>query len=182
MKPKINPFWGYLTVGLTVLTLALCILGAKKGTLLVRTDSKPEETVETFFESIVVGKYEQADACLENYAGLGLESRSANLKWNALLTSYDYSLVGEAVRKGDSAQQTVRLRHLDLNALEKALSKPLNPDAEGSEPVYPSLEELLEQPRDFYTTSELQVTLHYTDGQWLIFADDSLLSALAGGK
>ena len=28
----------------------------------------------------------------------------------------------------------------------------------------------------------LEVTLHYVDGQWLIYADDSLLSALAGGK
>ena len=29
MKPKINPFWGWLTLALLILTLALCIIGAK---------------------------------------------------------------------------------------------------------------------------------------------------------
>ena len=41
MKPKINPFWGYLTLALVILSLVLCIVGAKKGTLSVRTDADP---------------------------------------------------------------------------------------------------------------------------------------------
>ena len=58
MKAKINPFWGYLTMGLVVLSFALCILGAKKGALVVKTESGPEKTVETFFDALVTGRYE----------------------------------------------------------------------------------------------------------------------------
>lgn len=187
MKPKINPFWGYLTLALLLLTLVLCVAGAKHGVLLLKTDARPEDTAEAFFESVVIGKYEAANELLENYSSLGLERSSDNAKWNALLASYDYSLQGEAERKGDTAVQTVLLRYLDLNALEEALATPLTTvpaEEEGAEPraIYPKLEELLAHPEEYYTNAELQVTLHYVDGQWLLFADDSLLSALAGGK
>ena len=66
MKPKINRFWGYLTLGLVILTLILSIVGHNRGVLLVRTDAEPQDTAETFFESIVTGKLEAAEACLEN--------------------------------------------------------------------------------------------------------------------
>ena len=41
---------------------------------------------------------------------------------------------------------------------------------------------ILPLPESFYTSAMLELTLHYVDGQWLIYADDSLLNALAGGK
>ncbi|MBR0199106.1 MAG: hypothetical protein IJQ42_02940 [Oscillospiraceae bacterium] len=187
MKPKINPFWGFLTLGLLLLSFVLCVVGAKHGVLMLKTDARPEDTVETFFESVVIGKYEEANACLENYSSLGLERISDNAKWNALLASYDFALEGEAERKGDTAVQTVRLRYLDLAALEQTLATPLAviPAAnEGEEDraIYYTQEELLAHPESFYTSAMLEVTLHYVDGQWLIYADDSLLSALAGGK
>ena len=187
MKPKINPGWGFVTLGLLLLTFVLCVVGAKHGVLVLKTDARPEDTVETFFESIVIGKYEDANACLENYSSLGLERSSDNAKWNALLASYDYEPVGEVKRKGDTAVQTVRLRYLDLAALEQTLSTPLAviPAAnEGEEDraIYYTLDELLARPESFYTSAMLELTLHYVDGQWLIYADDSLLNALAGGK
>lgn len=190
MKPKINPLWGYVTLALVLLTLVLCVIGAKSGVLLVKTNAKPQETAETFFESIVIGKYEAADACLENYSSLGLErsprTEQGKLEWAALLASYDYSLVGEPEVKRDTAVQTAHFRYLDLAALEAALETPRIAGAqegeEPAEPVYPTVEELLARPEDYYTTAELAVTLHYADGQWLIYADDALLTALAGGK
>lgn len=176
MKPKINPLWGWLTLGLALLTVALCVLGARTGVLLVRSEAKPRDTAETFFESIVIGKYEAADACLENYSGLGLDrsprTEEGKLIWPALLASYDYTLEGEPQVKGGTAIQPVRLRSLDREALERA--------AAGSDA--PSLEKLLERPEEYYITRELSVTLHYVDGQWLIYADEALLSALTGGK
>lgn len=175
MKPKINPFWGWLTLALALLTFALCFLGAKTGVLLVRTDAKPRDTAETFFESVVIGKYEAADACLENYSGLGMDrsprTEEGKLIWPALLASFDYSLEGEPRIKGDTAVQTVRLRHLDRRALLQA--------AEGGTET---LKTLLEQPEAFYTTEDLSVTLHFVDGKWLVYADEALLSALSGGN
>ena len=89
-------------------------------------------------------------------------------------------------RKGDTATQTVRLRYLDLNALEEKLTPPIAtiPTGEGEETrdVFPELRELLADPQQFYTTEELPVTLHFSEGQWRIQADEDLLRALAGGK
>ena len=151
----------------------------------MKSESRPEDTAETFFESVVIGKYETAYACLENYSSLGLEKISDDPEWNALLASYNYRLVGEAERKGDTAIQSVQLRYLDLKALEEKLATPvatIEPEGEEPRQIFASMSELLAHPEDFYSVADLQVTLHYTEGQWLIYADDSLLTALAGGK
>ena len=84
MKPKINPVWGYITLALVLLTLVLTVVGAKRGVLLIRSDTKPEEVAESFFEDIVVGKYQDADALLENYSSLGLENAAASSRGAAL--------------------------------------------------------------------------------------------------
>ena len=186
MKAKISPFWGYLTLALVILTLVLCVVSAKNGTLLVKADAKPQETVETFFVSVVIGKYDAAYACLANYDSLGLENQSDSLKWKRLLESYDYALLGEPEQKGDTAVQTVRFRSLDMNALELALETPIatipGGEGEADRDIFPTAEELLAQPEQFYRTTELQIQLRYEKGQWLIVADESLLKALSGGK
>lgn len=194
MKPKINPLWGYVTLALAVLTLVLCVIGANTGVLLVKSGQNPRDTAELFFESVVIGKYDAADACLENYGSLGLDrsplSEQGAQEWPVLLASYDYSLVGEPEVRRDTAVQTVRFRYLDLAKLEEELETPLNAEAieaagegeNGPEPIYPKLEELLASPENYYTTVELAVTLHFADGAWRIQADEALLSALAGGK
>ncbi len=181
MKPKINPLWGWITLALVILTLVLCVVGAKAGTLAVKTDSRPRETVETFFDAIVSGRYQQAYDCLENYSGLGLENGGDNQKWNALLSSYQAWLLDRPQVDGATAVQVVRFRFLDLNELEQALATPVN-NGQGTELSYPRLEVLLAQPENFTRVVELHVTLHYVEGQWRIFADDALLSALAGGR
>ena len=181
MKPKINPLWGWITLALVILTLALCVLGANRGTLLVKTDSRPRETVETFFDAIVSGRYQQAYDCLENYSSLGLENGGDNLKWNAVLSNYQYWLLDRPQVTGSTAVQVARLRFLDVNELEKALATPQS-SGENGEVSYPRLEVLLATPENYYRTVELHVTLHYAEGRWRIYADDALLSALAGGK
>lgn len=186
MKPKINRFWGILTLALLLLTLVLCGVGAKRGVLLIRTDLKPEETAQAFLDAIVAGKYQEADALLDNYKSLGLAEAAGTKRGDALLSSYRYVLQGEPERKSDTALQPFTLRYLDLNALEKDLSTPIAiiEPSDGSEPrpVYAELRELLEKPENYYTTAELQLTLRYSEGQWRVVADDALLSALAGGK
>ena len=185
MKPKINRIWGYITVALLLLTLILCGVGAKRGVLLIFTGAKPEETAKTFFDCIVTGNYEGADACLDNYKSLGLDKLAESKEGAALLNSYAYTLVDDPVRKGDTAVQTVQLRYLDLKALEKALATPetvITLSDGTTRPVYYELRELLEKPEQYYSTAELQLKLRYSEGQWRVVADENLLSALAGGK
>ena len=82
--------------------------------------------------------------------------------------------------------QTVRFRSLDMNALELALETPIatipGGEGEADRDIFPTAEELLAQPEQFYRTTELQIQLRYEQGQWLIVADESLLKALSGGK
>ena len=137
MKRKIDPLWGILTIALTVLGLVLCGIGAKRGALLVKTDADPRATVETFFESVEIGKYEAAYACLDNYETLGLEhsprTEAGRLEQTALLASYSYVLSDEIQVRGAEATQSVQLRYLDLNALEEALSAALAPEVPETE-------------------------------------------------
>lgn len=132
MKRKIDPLWGILTIALTVLGLVLCGIGAKRGALLVKTDADPRAAAETFFESVEIGKYEAAYACLDNYETLGLEhsphTEAGRLEQTALLASYSYVLSDEIQVRGAEATQSVQLRYLDLNALEEALSQALAPE------------------------------------------------------
>ena len=145
MKRKIDPLWGILTIALTVLGLVLCGIGAKRGALLVKTDADPRATVETFFESVEIGKYEAAYACLDNYETLGLEhsprTEAGRLEQTALLASYSYVLSDEIQVRGAEATQSVQLRYLDLNALEEALSAALAPETPEAEETEGEAEE-----------------------------------------
>lgn len=210
MKPKINPFWGILSLLLAVLTLVLCVFGARTGVLYVKTDADPAVTARVFFDAVREGNTDVMKACMENYSSLGLENspgtEAGRLEWDALLESYSFELLGPAEVTRDTAVQTVQVRYLDLTALEFALSLPRNEaeeaeetdeadeadsddeaDAEAAaeqarEEALARLRELLEHPEDYYTTTELPVTLHYADGRWLVQVDDALLRALSGGK
>ena len=185
MKPKINRIWGYVTLALLLLTLILSAVGAKKGVLLILTGEKPEETAKIFLESIVAHRYQEADACLDNYKTLGLDKMAESKQGAALLNSYAYTLEDKPVRKGGTAVQTVQFRYLDMNALETDLMTPITtitPSEGEPRPIYAELRELLEKPQKYYTTAELQLTLRYSEGQWRVVADEDLLSVLAGGK
>ena len=186
MKPKINPFFGVLTAVLVLLTLALCVIGSRVGVVLVKTDVQPGETVETFFAALTREDWESAYACLEDYSGLGLDrsprTEQGKAELAALLKSYDFSLTGEAKITRDTAVQPVRLRCLDLVALEEALKVPLIEASETRPARYYTVEELLAENRDFTRTEELEIQLRYTDGAWRITVDPALLNALAGGK
>ena len=186
---KIHPFWGALAALLFDITLVLCLVGFVGGVLYVRTPSDPRDAVTGFFDALKAGDTASAYALLENYESLGLENtpptENGKLLLEALLGSYEYSLVGECRQSGVRAEQTVLLTSLDLNKVADGRVQKL-PD--GSEPApgedTPLLpvSNVLEENPDIKTTAEYQVELRYTNGQWRIVLDDALRNALAGGR
>lgn len=186
MKPKINPFWGILTAVLVLLTLALCFFGWRTGVVLVKSDEKPEDTVARFFDALKVQDWDSAYACLDNVSGLGLErsprTEQGKQEMTALLDSYAYSLAGEATVTRDTATVPLRLRSLDLVALEEALKVPLIEASETRPARYYTVKELLQENRDFTRSQTLEIHLRYDAGQWRITVDEALLTALSGGK
>ena len=185
---KIHPLWGALTALLFEATIALCFAGSVGGTLYVYTPSDPQETVTGFFDALKEGSTDDAYALLDNYESLGLENKpqteNGQLLMDALLKSYDYSLVGECRQSGVEAEQTVLLTALDLSKVAEGRVQALTGDGEASDgeqkPAL-SVREVLEENPDLKTTAEYTVKLRYTKGQWRIVLDDALMYALAGG-
>ncbi|MBQ5547865.1 MAG: hypothetical protein IIT33_03375, partial [Prevotella sp.] len=122
MKRKIDPLWGILTIALTVLGLVLCGIGAKRGALLVKTDTDPRAAAETFFESVEIGKYEAAYACLDGVESLGLEYlpalQSDQAIRAAMVGQFSAELYGDCSVDGETAYQQVNCRYFDLDKLE----------------------------------------------------------------
>ncbi len=178
---KIHPFWAALSALIAVGTLALCFIGTRYGVLFVRTSSDPRDAVTGFFDAMKAGDPEKAYAMLENYDSLGLENslsaEDGQLLFEALLSSYDYSLIGDCSLKGITAEQRVRLTALDLNKVDERRVQ----DPSGEKPLLP-VAAVLEEGEDLTSSSEYTVTLRYSEGQWRIVLDDALRIALAGGR
>ncbi len=186
--------------------VALAALGVKSGLVFCRYTSEPEETVETFFDEIRAGRYENAYALLGNYSDLGLagepeDAVSAEL-YDALRASYACRLSGEAETDGLSAVQKVEFTALDLSALQTEIragvlahlaeivdSRPYDEvyDAqdryrtEVTEEAYRlTVSDLLSHSADYVRTETLSVALSYDTAGWHIVADRALLNALSG--
>jgi hypothetical protein len=148
MKPKINPFWGFLTLGLVLLTLALCVLGSKSGTAVVKTEEDPRIAAYLFFDALEKGNTEAIRNGMENYSSLGLENSPqkefGQLEWDALRQNCHFELTGVCTAEGGTATQTVRASYLDLARLEDELALRLEPE------IQAKMEELhlTEQPAE----------------------------------
>ena len=204
---RINGFWAVVAVLFAGLCLFACVVGCNLGTLYVKTDVDPQETVIKFYQAILDEDYATAYSCLGDYSSLGLENEpdteEGKLLYNALKDSYSFTLHGDAVKDKLNATQTVAFRYLNLSTLEEAVQKEIDPllkeyvdshtrseiyDANGAylqsvtDAVYlQALEETLESADKYYTSSEYDVTLTYSDGSYLMYTNSDMLKAFLGG-
>lgn len=204
---KVNAFWAVLAIILTALALVFCVVGSSFGTLYAKPSGDPQETVRIFFDAILAEDYPTAYECLSNYSGLGLElqpeTEESRMLYDALKQSYGYTLRGTAVQEKLEARQMVAMMHLNLNAVkndaadrvadllaelaEKRPHSQLFDEEENvlsavADEIYrTALTEALDTGTKYYTSSDIELTLEFVNGRWLIRADDALLSALSGG-
>ena len=204
---KINAFWAVLAILLAALGLILCVVGLDLGTVVARPDGDPQETAQAFFEALLARDYPAAYACLSNYTSLGLENTPAEedtrLIAEALKSSYGYTLLGRPTVENLQAKQRVAVLHLNLSKIRQEAvirsgailqeliaqrDRSLLYDADGhflptvSDEVYhKAIAEVLESGTAPKTSSEMELTLVYRDGKWLIEAGEELLAALSGG-
>ena len=160
--------------------VVLCFIGSTDRLLFARPSGNPQNAVTGFFNALKAGNYESACSYLENYSSLGLEkvpdSEEGQIMLSGLQKSYDYSLSGNIVMMGTKASQKVLLRYLDLNQLnEAALAMP--------EVDYnTALRQILSDSESCCTSDFFDITVTYTDGNWLMVMDHDLLTALQGGR
>lgn len=204
---KINVFWGFLAIIFSGAALFCCVLANETGTLIVRADGNPSDTVDAFFNAVLAEDYDKAYSYLEGCSTLGLEkvpsTENGVAIWSALRDSYHYELVGDAKVDGLSAIQEVDFTYLNLSAvdakvqetteaeLEKIVLERTRAEIYDSENHYlpevtneaytNALTAVLEKSGDYTNTVRLTLSLDCSDNTWYLAVDQTLFKALLGG-
>ena len=207
IRKKIKFLPGVMTVLMFAAAMLVCVLGPKIGTIVTAPKGDPQETVTAFFDALMAEDYETAYSYLDYYSSLGLENvpedEATQLIYNQLVTSYSYRFYGDCVRDGLTAKQQVLLDHLDVVRLQEKLGEKTyavmadmvqnSPNSviydendqykpEATQKAYlTAVNQLLEKPEYYRTTSGMELDLVYTNEGWRIQASDALLCALCGG-
>lgn len=206
-EKKARGFWAILAAVLTVLALLVCVTAPALGAALTVAEGDPQETVDQFFSTLLLGNYEKAYACLNTYRSLGLENipatEAGGKVYAALRQSYSYKLYGDCEIDGLTARQPVIFTYLDLTAIRRDLKAAADARLEnmaqtmsrgelydGNGDLRPGIADrayaeavdvLLSRPADYTVTTALVLSLSYGDNGWHIDADNTLLDAVSGG-
>ena len=207
MKKKINPFWLALAVLLSLAALALCVIAGRGGVLYLAPNGEAQDAAVSFFNAIVAGDYPSAYSYLSDYSDLGLgnapQGETERALYDALHQSYGFRLTGPCRVDKLSAVQPIELRYLDVKAVEREIASRVGGIAETlvaerpgpeiydedgaylesfTDELYATaLRQVLQDAQNYYTTSEIEVTLRYLDGAWRVDTSPSLFTALLGG-
>ncbi len=187
--------------------MLLAAAGLYRGTVYAKPYGDPAQSVTRFFDAVCAGSYEDAYRELRDYSDLGLgetpSSPAGQRIYQALHESYSYSLVGECSTEMLAATQRVRFGYLDLASLENAVAEETQRQIElivqsrsvnevydeyrryrpevANEAYLKALDTVLQSAANYYTETEFDLSLAYTDGRWQILTSSALLRALTGG-
>ena len=208
MRGRFRLFWLILAVLFAGMAAFACFFAMMYGSIYNQPDADPVETVTGFFDSLQARNYPEAYACLSDYASLGLEnepeSAEARAVYDALRSSYSYTLSGSSSVTGLEASQRVVLRALNLRMTENAVQQRVNgileemvatmPESEVydgnggyltsfTDAIYTeALNQALQNTDALCSDTQLLIQLKYMDGTWKIVTDRNLMTALIGGE
>ncbi len=208
LKRRREIFWSTLSAFFVCLILFGCIVADAEGTLVFVPGDTPQNKVIHFFDSMLSGDIKEAERDLSTPRQLitipSGDGAPDSLYYDALLSSFSYTLTGPAVMDKTHAEQEVSFTYLDLDSLpepirENVLKKlELFVDERKKSEVYDenddyrpeildeayadSVATVLKNASDHYTSTTLTLSLDYTDGSWFIDPDDAMLLAFSGGS
>ena len=207
-KKKLNLFWGLMAVLFAYAAAGACIIGMTDGTLYTKTEGNPQDTVVSYLDNYISGNYSIASEYLTDHSVIGFISDSADPNSVRLLeclkNSYSYQLYGDCRIDGLEAKQRIVLTYLKLSDIKSDLLAKTNETAQKlveelhSAKIYDengnylesftnaaydqALDEVLSDCEKYYTTVPIDLTLSYSDKQWLLNMSPELLSASCGGE
>ncbi len=207
MGGRIRLFWLILAVLFMAAAILACFYAGLFGSIYNQPGGNPGETVSRFFNGLRNGNYPLAYSCLSDYATLGLEQEpetaEAKLIYEAIRSSYSYSLNGESRISGREAEQDVTFSSLNLRKTEDAVAGRVDGILEEMVAVMPesevydgnggyltsltdavyaeALSAALQDTSGLTEETALVITLKYTGGEWKIVTDRALMNALVGG-
>jgi len=197
----------FLALILSAAAMLMAMEGIYEGTVYAQPSGDPAQSVVRFLNAVCTGDYDAAYTELRDYADLGLAEMPASPAgqrvYKALHDSYFYTLTGDCRTDKLTAVQPVRVRYLDLARMEQAVADETQRQAEAivqnrpmnavydenrryrpeiaDEAYLAALDVVLRNAQDYYTESEFDLPLAYTDSRWQILTNPALLRALAGG-
>lgn len=206
-KNRIRPFWMIMAIFICAAAMLLCAVGLNTGTVHAKPDGDPAEVAEQFLNALAEGDYETAYANLRDYTSLGLETppeteAGAEL-YKALVASYDYEMQGECRVDKLDAVQKVRFTYLDLTGIGDELESKTMEELEAivkersraeiydendqyrpeiaNEAYLRAVKDVMGNAQQYYTATEIELALTYSDGRWQVIMNPGLLKALGGG-
>lgn len=208
---KISKFFsglfGLMGICVAISALWLSVHAMDAAPAIIETPESALEQVESMMDSFCSGDYTGASVCMYGNPNLGVDREAADavgaLIWEAFEKSMSYELTGEIYATNEGLAQNIRITTLDISAVTAYIKENarVNIETEAAaaeeydavfdendeyreEFIQGILEETtrlaLEQNAAQITT---EVTLHlvWSDGQWWVVSNDSLLKAVSGG-
>lgn len=206
-KGRVKTLTGCVSMVLLAVAMLVAIIAPKAGIIVCAPKGDPQQVVVDFFDALVEGDYETAYTYLDYYSSLGLENQpegEANqVLYAALRDSYAYRLHGDCVVNQLTAKQQVLLEHLDIARMQTKLGDKTHDVLENmvmtsaNSAIYDennefrpeainkayltAVNQLLERPEMYRSTTGMELNLVYTPDGWRIEATTDLLNALTGG-
>lgn len=181
MRLRINGFWGAIAALFAALAGVLCFFGAGNRVLLAKPGGDPQQTVTEFFEMLEAGSFSTLGECMSGYSAVGLDKEPASeegrLMLSALRSSYRGNIQGNCIRDGLEAAQPVVMHFLNVAEADRAATAL----AMESGDYLTALKQVLADPDSCSEDRQIELHLTYSDGKWLVKADEELLGALQGG-
>lgn len=208
---KISKFFsglfGLMGICVAISALWLSVHAMDAAPAIIETPESALEQVESMMDSFCSGDYTGASACMYGNPNLGVDREAADavgaLIWEAFEKSMSYELTGEIYATNEGLAQNIRITTLDISAVTAYIKENARVNieteaaaAEEYDAVFDENDEYreefiqgilekttrlaLEQNAAQITT---EVTLHlvWSDGQWWVVSNDSLLKAVSGG-
>ncbi len=199
--------FGLLGAAICALTVLLCLTSLEKAPVLAQTPQQAMNRVDILFQAISSNDYSSASQSIYGTPDLGAEPPEEGsihqLIWNAFVDSFQYELVGSCYATDSGIAQTVSIRYLDISSITAGIPERSREllqqhmlEAEDMDQIYDdnndyrqdlvdavlfeAAQEAL-QAHPSYTETELTVNLAFSQGQWWVLADETLMQAISGG-
>ena len=199
--------FGLVGICAALSALWLSAHGMEAAPAIIETPESALEQVECMMDSFCAGDYAAAGSYLYGHPDLGADREAADevgsLIWAAFQESMTYELAGECYATNNGLAQNIQVTTLDISAVTAYLEAHARANiearalaAEDYDAVFDEndeyrtefIQEVLKETTlqaleetDVQITTEVTLTLVWSEGQWWVVSNEMLLKAVSGG-
>lgn len=175
--------------------------------VLIKPVEEAEKRARELMDAVAAGDYAAAETLILGNPKLGVDRDPADVAgamiWDAFVESYRYEMVGDSFATDSGIAQKVKVSYLDIGSVTANLRQRSQTLLEERVTQAEDMEEIYDENNDYkesfvmavlrdavkdalaedakMTGAEFTISLVYRDGQWVVAADNALMSAVSGG-